>query len=415
MRNFLLVLCAALFISHSSNANPGDTTWVQANMTQLTAPANFDTSIVFPNTGVTYRKILMIFTLGKYVCPGSPQYCGSWDYIVNNYIMTPGGDTMEISRLITPYATTSAYFPNTWTYNYVFDVTDYAAFLKSNATVRIGYGGYSYGFTANVRFAFIEGIPDRNVVGVQRLWHGQFEYGVASDPITNHVYPLTATVPAGTGSVEMKMRITGHGEDGNNCNEFCPNTYNVLLNNAVVTTQNFFRTNCGDNPVYTQTGTWVYNRAGWCPGALVNNIYNTLPGAAGTYSVNVTFPAYTTISSSSGNSTPTYDIEAASVYYGGMNKVLDASLDEILAPNDDPSYARSNTVCGQPVIHVHNSGNTVITSLSINYGVTGSGAGNYVWTGSLASFCRILTLHYRALHHCTMMPASPPYSNLLRK
>ena len=388
MKKCLYLLCIMFVMSLSSKAAPGDTTWVQANIAQMTYTGNYDSAVVFPNTGVTYRKILMIFTLGKYVCPGSPppQYCGSWDYIVNNYIMTPGGDTMEISRMITPYATTSTYFPNTWTYDYVFDVTDYAALLKSNATIRVAFGGYSYGFTVNVRFAFIEGTPDRTVMGLNRLWHGQFEYGVSTDPITNHVFPVSKVVPAGTVTTDLKMRITGHGEDGNNCNEFCPNTYDVILNGNDIFTQNFFRTNCGLNPVYTQTGTWVYNRSGWCPGALVYDIYNPLPAAAGTYSVNVTFPAYTTVSSSSGNSTPTYDIEAVAVYYDSINKNLDASMDEILAPNMDPDYSRTNTVCGEPIIHVHNSGSTTITSLSINYGIVGSGGiANYLWNGSLAA------------------------------
>jgi len=385
MKKYFYLVTIGLCSNFVSKAAPGDTTWVQANNTELTAPANFDTTVTFPAPDVTYRKILMIFTLGKYVCPSGSTYCGSWDYLVNNYIMTPGGDTLEISRLITPYASTSTYFPDTWTHDYVYDVTDYASQLSNTATVRIAYGGYSYGFTANVRFAFIEGTPDRTVLGLQRFWHGSFEYGVAADPITNHVFTVGGTVPSGTVSPELKMRITGHGEDGNDCNEFCPNTYDVILNGSDITTQNFFRTNCGLNPVSPQTGTWPYNRSGWCPGATVTDIYNPLPGAVGTYSVNVTFPAYTTVASSSGNSTPTYDIEAVGIYYGGINKTLDASLEEILAPNDDPNYSRSNTVCGQPVIHVHNAGSTTITSMSINYGVVGGYMNNYAWTGSLAA------------------------------
>jgi len=26
---------------------------------------------------------------------------------------------------------------------------------------------------------------------------------------------------------------------------------------------------CADNPLYPQGGTWIYDRAGWCPGAKV--------------------------------------------------------------------------------------------------------------------------------------------------
>lgn len=377
-----VILCGLTSIV--AKANPGDTTWVQANMMQMSATKNYDTTVYFPNNGKTYRKIYMVFTLGKYQCPAGSQYCGSWDYIVNNYVMTKTGDTMEISRLITPYATTSGNFPLTWTHDYVYDVTDYASLLRDSATIRIGYGGYSYGFSANVRFAFIEGTPDRTVVGIQRLWHGSFNYG-STPSISSLIDTITTTVPANTASTELKMRITGHGEDGNNCNEFCPNTYDVVVNNNDILTQNFWRDNCGDNPIKAQTGSWPYDRAGWCPGALVNTITNPLPVTSGSYNINITFPPYTTVQSGSGNSNPFYNIEAASVYYGNMNKTLDASLEEVLAPNSQNEYATYNNICSQPVVHVHNSGSTTITSIRFDYGVVGNYIGNYVWNGTLAS------------------------------
>ncbi|MDR3681853.1 MAG: peptide-N-glycosidase F-related protein [Flavipsychrobacter sp.] len=380
---FLAVIVCSL-CSIVAKANPGDTTWVQANIAQMANTTNYDTTVFFPNSTKTYRKIYMIFTLGKYACPAGSQYCGSWDYIVNNYVMTKTGDTMEISRLITPYATTSSNFPLTWTHDYVYDVTDYAGLLKDSATIRIGYGGYSYGFTANVRFALIEGTPDRTVIGLQRLWHGIFNYGQPTDPIENHVATLSETAPANTAATEMKMRITGHGEDANDCNEFCPNTYDVIVNGSDIFTQNFWRDNCGQNPVAAQTGSWPYNRSGWCPGALVNTIDNPLGVTSGAYSVNVTFPSYTTAMSSSGNSNPSYDVEAMAVYYSGINKTLDASLEEVLAPNNQNEYTRYNNICSQPIVHVHNSGSTPITSIRFDYGVVGSYIGNYTWSGTLA-------------------------------
>ena len=101
---YFIVITLFCFLT-KANANVGDTTWVQSFNGQFTHPGNFDTSVVFPNTSTTYRKIYMIFTLGEYNCPGSPQYCHQWDYTVQNFVMTPGGDTLELSRFITPYAT----------------------------------------------------------------------------------------------------------------------------------------------------------------------------------------------------------------------------------------------------------------------------------------------------------------------
>src|SRR5436853_6058456 len=86
--------------------------------------------------------------------------------------------TLELGRFITPYA--NALSPRTpWSavQRYVYDVTDYASVLHGQATIRISYSGYSGGFTGNVKFAFIEGVPDRDVVAIGRMWHGSFGYG----------------------------------------------------------------------------------------------------------------------------------------------------------------------------------------------------------------------------------------------
>src|ERR1700744_1253872 len=101
MKKRLFLFALALCFSFMAVAAPGDTTWVQANNTQFTHYGTFDSTITFPSSGTTYRKIYMIFTLGKYMCPAGSTYCGDWDYTVQNYLMTPGGDTLEIGRLIT--------------------------------------------------------------------------------------------------------------------------------------------------------------------------------------------------------------------------------------------------------------------------------------------------------------------------
>ena len=114
MKKILILFIAVFCINTVSKAAPGDTTWVQANNVYLTYYNNYDTAVAFPAAGTSYRKILMIFTLGKYVCPGytygtgSVPWCGDWDYTIQNFLMTPGGDTLELGRLITPYANAGA-------------------------------------------------------------------------------------------------------------------------------------------------------------------------------------------------------------------------------------------------------------------------------------------------------------------
>jgi hypothetical protein len=74
-KNFYLLATILLCSFANVQGAVGDTTWVQSFHGQFTNPGAFDTSIVFPNGTVTYRKIYMIITIGEYNYPGNPQYC----------------------------------------------------------------------------------------------------------------------------------------------------------------------------------------------------------------------------------------------------------------------------------------------------------------------------------------------------
>jgi Peptide-N-glycosidase F, C terminal/Secretion system C-terminal sorting domain len=385
-KSFLLVLLALSF-GFASKALPGDTIWVQANICNLTYYGNYDTVINFPSPGTTYRKVYMIFTLGKYVCPAGSTYCGDWDYTVTNYLMTPAGDTMEIARLITPYANAGApRTPFTWKQPYVFDVTDYANIMHDSAAIRINYSGYSGGFTANIRFAFIEGTPDRTVLGVKKLWSGYWAYGDTthhdSNNINTHFVPTMDTAPSSAAYGALKFTVTGHGSDANYCNEFCSHNYYVYLNGGKVDSYTVWRDNCGLNELYPQSGTWLYNRANWCPGAQIAPNYHFLPGVTGgSFSdVGLAFDPYIS------NGGAGYGCEGQLVYYGPFNKTLDASMDQIVAPTSDPNHFRENPICGNPTVVVKNTGSTTIDSVLIQYGFTSSSSPMfYTWYGPLAS------------------------------
>ena len=386
MKKILFLIAAVLCISTASQAAPGDTTWVQANNVQLSYYNSYDTIASFPTSGTTYRKILMIFTLGKYMCPSGSTYCGDWDYTVQNILMTPGGDTLELGRLITPYANAGApRTPWTWQQHYVYDVTDYAPVLHGDATMRIFFSGYSGGFTANIKFAFIEGTPDRNVLKVGKLWGGSFNYGDTthhdSNMINVHYPAISQTAPAGTSSAEMKFTVTGHGSDANYCCEFMSHNYQVLLNGATVSNKAIWRSDCGSAELYPQSGTWLYERANWCPGAMVYSDHIPLPGvtAGSTFNTNVTFDDY---ASSGGASYTTF---GTLFLYGPLNKTTDASLDYVIAPTNDENYWRENPIVGKPRIHIKNTGSSAITSMVIQYGLQDSAMFSYTWNGSLAS------------------------------
>ena len=368
VRACVLFLIQVSLFSAKGFANPGDTTWVQAqNDVHLDYYNDFDAAVTFPSGSVSYRKIIMVFTLGKYQCPSGTQYCGDWDYTVQNFLMTPT-DTFELSRLITPYANAS--YPRTswnWKQRYYYDVTDFYPVLKNAASIRLSYHNYSGGFTGNIKFAFIEGTPPRNVTGIKRLWHGAFPFGSSTDPIENYLAATNATVPANTQQAEMNFTVTGHGSDNTGCSEFCSKYYQVYANSSLKETKTVWKDNCGSNNLYPQSGTWLYNRAGWCPGEQVNaNVHKLGSATAGsTMNVDVNFQTY------SGNGSASYIIESALFFYGSYNQSLDASVENIIAPNDYEGNFRANPICGNPVVVIKNTGATTINSVSLQYGVVG--------------------------------------------
>ncbi|MFC5269458.1 T9SS type A sorting domain-containing protein [Adhaeribacter terreus] len=367
MKHYYLLFFLSIFLLAGVKAAPGDTTVVQSHAaTQLANFGNYNAPAVFPTTNTTYRNITMTFTLGKYQCQGNPQYCGDWDYGVQIFLFTPT-DTFEIGRLITPYANVSR-FPWNWQHRYEFDVTDYAQYLKGNTSVRIHYSGYSGGFTANVKFTFIEGTPPRNVIKIDRLWHGSFSYGNATVFEAN-MNARTKQMPAGAQAAVLKFNVTGHGSNpGDNCSEFCSKYYSVNVNGAMIAQKNIWRNNCGLNNLYPQTGTWIYDRANWCPGDLVQANYHPLGNlqAGSNYTVDVDFQAYNVTSSQA-----SYTVEGQVIYYGAYNYTTDASLETIISPNDHEAYFRSNPTCEEARILVKNTGNTTINSMEVTYGLPG--------------------------------------------
>ena len=390
MKRYFYLIGMILCLASTAKAAPGDTTWVQATIKNLTWYGNYDSTVVFPH-GKTYRSIYMIFTLGKYMCPGynpatagtgsgQSGWCGDWDYTVLNYVTTPDGQSYEMGRFITPYY--NALTPRmgwTATHDYVYDVTDYAPLLHDTVTINTLFSGYSGGFTENIRFAMIEGAPDRDVVGIKRLWNGSFGYG-GTPSINAHFTPVLDTAPEFTQSATLKFIVTGHGSDANGCCEFMSHNYQVNLNSTQIDNQTIWRSDCGANELYPQSGTWPIQRGNWCPGALVYPRYTNLPGivAGSEFRLGLQFDPY-----SGGGS---YTTEAILFYYGALKKTLDASIDQIISPTNDANHLRENPICGSPVIHVKNRGAAKINSISFQYGVKGGTMVNYTWPCSLTTF-----------------------------
>ncbi|MEM9023585.1 MAG: peptide-N-glycosidase F-related protein, partial [Bacteroidota bacterium] len=273
MKKLYTFLCLALIASPALFAGTGDTTHVATHQqTHWTWWGGTDTTVLFPDDSKRYEKILMYYTLG---CPASG--CSEWDYTTKIEVRHDNGvdslpQLIELARIITPYAGT---YSNDWKHTWTFDVTDYAPILRDSVTIRAFYGGWQNGFTVTIDFDFIEGIPPRDPLMVSNLYRsgpGGWKYGIAADPIESKLIPKDVAIPADAANTAVRFTASGHGFGNNNggnplnCAEFCEKDFMVKVDGVQRYSQAMWRDDCGMVALYPQGGTWLFNRANWCPG-----------------------------------------------------------------------------------------------------------------------------------------------------
>lgn len=383
-------------LSTAIYAGIGDTTTVSThNKTKLNWYQAYDTLVQFPDSTHSFNRIMMEFELGKYACdgynpnnpgeqPGQTGWCADWDYDVHVIACTPNGDTIEIGRLITPYANSN--FPRTpanWSHSYWFDVTDYYTLLRDDVTIRIFYAGWSGGFTGSINFKMIEGPRNRDVVGLVPLWQQEYRYGDPDTSINDRIPEQRLLFPNNSVAAEYKMFITGHGGDNTqNCAEFCSKWYKLKLDSQAYDMTNIWRDDCGENFLYPQSGTWIYNRANWCPGDLVHvnrHVMTNRVTPGDSFNIGLEFQSY-----SSAARQAAYKIAGAAFFYSDYAVNNDVSIEAIIAPTNDPTYYRENPICSNPKIKVKNRGKNDITTLHFKYGL-GTASQEFVYNGIIKS------------------------------
>jgi hypothetical protein len=357
-KTFFMLLLAVTLIPETFS-NPGDTTWVTIyNLRKITQYGNYDTSAVLP-TGKTFRKIRLHYILGRYACPGGTQYCGSWDYTTQVYAKPANADTVEIARIITPYATD--WLTANRTHDFVVDVTDYSSILNGNLDFRYKYDSYSWGFTLTLKLEMIEGTPPMNALSVKNIYDGYYSYGNTSAPIENYLIEKEYQYNTPATKAFIKNTISGHGSDDNGCGEFCSKYYDLKINGSAVSQKQLWKSDCGLNDISPQTGTWLYERANWCPGQIVypiNHDISSITSASSNFSVNIDMEPYTSPTQSN---TGGYNIVSQLISYSAPNFNTDVSIEDIISPTNDPNYARSNNSCVNPKIKIKNTGTDPIT------------------------------------------------------
>lgn len=296
-------------------------------------------------------------------------------------------ENYEIARVITPYggymASGTQGFNNNWEHTFTFDITDYASLLQDSVEIRAFYSGWSSGFSVTLDFDFIEGVPPRNVLEIENIYNGSWSYVSSSDFESNYLTPKKTLISSNSDGAMFRFIPSGHGFDNNMyAAEFTNKNYYVNINGSQVDFQAMWRDDCGLNPIFPQGGTWLLDRANWCPGSEAwahDHEITPYINPGDSIEIDVNIQAY----SWSGTQTPSYIIDGQLFQYSAPNFNLDAEVVEIISPSLKDPYSRMNPVCGEIKLKIKNSGATPLTSAKIKYRVQGTTWNTFNWTGNL--------------------------------
>lgn len=322
---------------------------------------------VFPSGEIRYRKAVLFIT---YQCPDS-QRCGEWDYIDNIYLRRKGSvnDTsldIELARMISPYG--SRFTPD-WKFTWKSDITDFSFLLHDSVEIEFNHTGYESnterGWLITIDFELTEGPPVMEVLGYEKLWTGNFPYGDNKDDIENYLMPLSFENKYGADIARLRILQTGHGmDDFENCAEFC-NKYRKLFFNGELIDQKQIWRECADNPLYPQAGTWIFDRANWCPGAMVNpDVYDLrLTGSTGN-TIDLEMESYLNPNKPSAN----YVFSSYLFYFKKTTAAHDLSIVELISPSSEDIYSRNNPLCKGGKVLIKNNGRDTANAALIIYG-----------------------------------------------
>ena len=334
----------------------------------------------FPAAGEGIRSIKLLLTLGS---PDSMP-TAHWDYCDVISIRRKGGvngadQKVEIGRMLTPYG---SIFGKGWQWQWAVDVTDFAPLLRDSVEIEYLHTGYeptSVGWALTLDFAITYGPPVARQLGMVALWNGKFKYGDPADPIDQTLKPVGYEAPAGTAFSRLRLQHTGHGADKpRNCSEFCSRWRQLNLDGKLVDKRDMWK-ECSTNPLYPQGGTWIYDRAYWCPGDLQMPDFIDVPLKPGQHLASIAMEPYT----ATDNIQAFEHIGSYLFNYAAPTLAHDVAIEDIIVPTDKKQHFRLNPAIAHPQIVIRNLGSKPLTSLIINYGTNGFGTNTYTWKGNL--------------------------------
>lgn len=397
-----------------SFAAPGDTTHVLVHdAVDMVWYQRYRASALFPAPGTDFHRVNMRFTLG---CASGG--CSDWDYTVLISVLHPTGaldsnvatiDTIstnplivdttwnvfavkerfELGRMITPYGaymrTGTFGYSNAWTHELVYDVTDYQSLLHDSVEIEIFYQGWSSGFSATLDFDMIEGTPARNVKQLRNIYpQGGFTYRNSSTVEATNLPAVNVPIDQNMIGAALHVIPSGHGFNNSlNCAEFCNREYYVRIDGQTTHTQSMWRDDCGLNPIYPQGGTWLYDRANWCPGAKAWTYEHNLTSyltAGQTQEFDINIQPYNI---GGGQDAASYNWSTVLLEFDQYAHQYDVELMEILSPSTHEDHGRLNPACGRALVRIRNKGAQPLTSCVIEYGYDNATTFTYNWTGNL--------------------------------
>lgn len=263
--------------SIGSNGNSSDVLTKTIEVTEsgesMTVFAMDKVLVNFPSPGRTIEvDTVMPQFLGTYksvtayldvTCPDIAGGCDDWDRKAYLEVQAPNGQWVEIIRYMTPYGIGCYHSA---------DVTDFMDLMQGELKFRVfvdtwGTGGWDF----TLRLEYEEGEPDMLYRTITKVWDKN------AAPFGNpaNLQPMETVeilVPENTQDAKLRLTTTGHGWGQNNTGnaaEFYYATHNIAVNGTNTFEQYLYNV-CNPNPdnCLNQQGTWYFERAGWCPGAI---------------------------------------------------------------------------------------------------------------------------------------------------
>lgn len=191
-------------------------------------------------------------------CPSGG--CDPWDRAAWVEVQDPSGNWVQIIRYITAYGNECAHN---------IDVTEYASLLQGKAPMRVHCGTWTGAWEFSLVLEYFKGTPDYKYTRITDIWDGSYPFGNPAnlqpvDTVTHRFYTNTQ-------EAKFVLSNTGHGWGDNNSGNAAEFYYaNHTVNIGADSYNQYLFNDCDPNPdgCQPQGGSWRFDRAGWCPGAI---------------------------------------------------------------------------------------------------------------------------------------------------